>query len=110
MTDDSAVAEGAANTVTSRGLAFVGNVLLAVWSLVILLCQVFINCCFLPMSVLAADVADVGVLWCWLGWGASALSRHSSGGLQGDYSSLHGTLVIALISAVSYSFHVIEMK
>lgn len=57
--------------------------------------------------MLAADVADVGVLFAWSG-SVCLEHTHQHRGVRRGHSSLRGSPVIVLISVVSYAFRVIE--
>lgn len=60
--------------------------------------------------MLAADVADVDVVCCAVCLVGVHLPQAGTPvqGVECGHSSLHGSLVMGLISAVSYLFHVIE--
>lgn len=83
-----AAAEGVANTAVREPWPFTASLLWQLWP------QVLLVCCFYTVGV--------GVLDSWLGWGPSPQAR----GTQSGRSCL-GSLVIVLISSVSYSFHVL---
>jgi len=114
MIDYSAAAEGVADTAISRTLTFLVSVLLAdmelcSWSyaasgiiqLLVFFMYVCSRCWLLMLQMLVCGaLCLVGV--------RLPRARTPVQGMWCGHSSLHGSLVIVLVSAVSYLFHVTE--